>query len=83
MKLRISEIPIFSCFLQGRKTKKKVDDDRVLSVKNGKVSTRKQKGDPEVELTTCPLEMLGLGQSRHPETLIQIGDGNPLRRRKS
>jgi hypothetical protein len=82
MKVRLGEVMSGSCFFQGKKLKKKVDDDRVLSVKNKKVSTRRVKGDPEVELTNCPLEMLGLGMPRHPETIVEIGDGNPLRNRR-
>lgn len=83
MKVRTSEVPVGNCFLQGRVTRKKTDDDKALSVKpSGKVSTRKIKGDPEVEMVSCPLSMLGLGMRRHPETIVQIGDGNPLRRRK-
>ncbi len=82
MKVRASEVSIGSCFLQGRSLKKKVADDKALTVKNGKASTRKLKGDPEVELTGCPLEMLGLGMSRHPEVIVEIGDGNPLRKRR-
>ena len=84
MKIRTSEIPVGNCFLQGRVTRKKTDDDKALTLKkpSGKVSTRKIKGDPEVEMVHCPLEMLGLGMRRHPETIVQIGDGNPIRRRK-
>lgn len=82
MKVRLGEVMAGSCFLQGKKLKKMTDDGRVLSVKNKKVSTRRVKGDPEVELTSCPLEMLGLGMPRHPETIVEIGDGNPLRNRR-
>jgi hypothetical protein len=83
MKVRASEVSIGQCFLQGRSLKKKTADDKAITVKNGKVSTRKLKGDPQVELTYCPLEMLGTGMSpRHPETMIEIGDGNPLKKRR-
>lgn len=82
MKVRVSDVPILSCFIQGKKEKKKVAEDKILTVSRGKVSTRKLKGDPQVELTTCSLEMLGLGMAKHPETIVEIGDGNPLRRRK-
>ena len=83
MKVRTSEIPVGSCFLQGRSVRKKTSDDKAATIKaSGKVSTRKIKGDPEVEMTSCPLSMLGVGMRRHPETIVQIGDGNPLPRRK-
>lgn len=83
MKVRTSEVAVGSCFIQGRAVRKKTAEDKAATVKSsGKVSTRKIKGDPEVELTTCPLNMLGVGMRRHPETIVQIGDKNPLRRRK-
>lgn len=82
MKVRLGEVMAGSCFFHGKKLKKMTEDGRVLSVKGKKVSTRRAKGDPEVELTSCPLEMLGLGMPRHPETIVEIGDGNPLRKRR-
>lgn len=83
VKVHVSEVGVGSCFFQGKKLKKKVADDRALSVTNGKVRTGKVKGDPKVVATTCPLEMLGLGMPRHPEMIVEIGDGNPLRRRRT
>lgn len=83
MKVQISDLFVGSCFFQGKKLKKKVSDDQVLSVNKGKASTRKLKGDSKVTPTTCPLEMLGLGMPNHPEMIVEIGDGNPLRRRRS
>lgn len=82
MKVRMSDVNVGSCFFQGKTLKKKVADDRALSVSGGKVKTRKMKGDPKVVETTCPLEMLGLGMPRHPEMIVEIGDGNPFRRRR-
>lgn len=82
MKVRVSDVAVGQCFLQGRSVKKKVADDKASIVKNGKVRSRKIKGDPEVEQTSCPLEMLGIGMSRHPEMVVEIGDGNPLKRRR-
>lgn len=83
MKIRTSEVPVQSCFLQGRTLRKKVADDRAATRSvSGKVSTKKIKGDPEVELVSCPLGMLGVGMRRHPEAIVQIGDGNPLRRNR-
>jgi hypothetical protein len=82
MKVRVSEVPVFSCFLQGKSTKKKVSDDRASTIKRGRVRTGKIKGDPEVTHVSCPLEMLGIGMPRHPETVVEIGDGNPFRKRR-
>lgn len=83
MKIRTSEVPVQSCFMQGRTLRKKVADDKASTRSAmGKVSTKKIKGDPEVDLVSCPLSMLGVGMRRHPETIVQIGDGNPLPRRK-
>ncbi len=82
MKVRVSDVPVFSCFLQGKTTKKKVSDDRATTITGGRVKTKKIKGDPEVTHVSCPLEMLGIGMPRHPEAVVEIGDGNPFRRRK-
>lgn len=80
MKVRVSELPVGSCFRQGRTVKKKVDGDRALTVAaNGRVRTRKLRGDPEVEPVPCELRHLGAGLRRHPEQVIEIGDGNILR----
>jgi hypothetical protein len=80
---RLSELADFSCFKRGKKVQKKVEGGRVVSVgKNGKVSTRKQKGDPKVEYIGCPVNLLGVGMRKHPETVVEIGDGNILKRRR-
>lgn len=83
MKVRLSEIPVGSCYVQGRKgeTKKKVSDGKVASIgKTGKVSTRKMRGDPEVEPSTCPLRYLGVGLRRHPDQVVEIGSTQPPKR---
>jgi hypothetical protein len=83
MLIRLSQLPVFSCFMQGKKERKKVDDGKVLTINGkGRSSTRAVKRDPEVEQISCSLRYLGAGQRRHPETIIQIGDGNLLKRRK-
>lgn len=83
MLIRLSQLPVFSCFMQGKKERKKVDDGKVLTIgAKGRSNTRALKTDPEVEQTPCSLRYLGAGQRRHPETIIQIGDGNLLKRRK-
>jgi hypothetical protein len=84
MKIRVHEIPIGSCFLQGKSVKKKVGDDKAAVVGlSGRVSTRKLKGDPEVEPTACPLKYLAVGLRRHPDAVVEIGDGNLLKGKKS
>lgn len=83
MKIHLSQIPVGDCFLQGRTVRKKVDDGKALSIgARGRTSTRKVKGDPEVEILTCPLKFLGAGMRKHPEAIIQIGDGNILKDRR-
>jgi hypothetical protein len=82
VKVRTSEISVGQCFRHGRVVRKKVEDDKAVTRSvSGKVSTRKIKGDPEVEITQCPLNMLGVGLRRHPETVVQIGDSKPRRRK--
>lgn len=85
MKVRISDLPVGSCFLApkgGRK--KKVSDEKVATVKeNGKVSYRKLKTDPEVEPTPCEIRELGVGLRRHPDFMVEIGDGNTQKRRRT
>lgn len=86
MRVRFTEIPVGSCCTLGKngEVKKKVGEHKTLYIKdNGKVSTRKVKGDPEVEPTNCPLRYLGAGLRKHPEVLIQIGDGNILECKKN
>lgn len=84
MKIRVHEIPVGSCFMgKNGQVKKKVSDDKCAVVSmNGKVSTRKLKGDPEVESTACPLKYLAVGLRRHPDAVVEIGDGNILKGRK-
>lgn len=83
MKIPLSQLPVFSCFMQGRKERKKVDDGKILTIgARGRTSTRTVKKDPEVEQIPCSLRYLGAGQRRHPESIIQIGDGNILKKKK-
>ena len=82
MKVRFSELPVGSCFTgrDGRTVRKKVADNRVLTVgRGGKPRTRKQKGDPQVKTAGCSLRLIGAGLKRHPETVIEIGDARPRR----
>lgn len=84
MKIRFTELPVGSCFLQGRNAsmKKKVADRRVAVVReDGRIRYRKQKGDPDVEESPCTVRYLGVGLRKIPETLVEIGDGNVLEAR--
>lgn len=85
MKIRLSEVPVGSCFL-GKKDKifKRLEDGKAASINPaGRVSTKKTSGDPEVEMIeACPLKFLGVGLRRHPDLVVEIGDGNILKKRK-
>lgn len=83
MKVRLSEIPVGSCFLHGKGMKKKVGDGRTAFVGlNGRIKTRAMRGDPTVEPIACPLKYLGVGLRRHPDQVVEIGDGNILKRKR-
>lgn len=86
MKIRFSEVPPLTCFLHGRKRqeKKKLEDGRVATIgKSGKVSMRDMKGDPPVEQKeTCSIRYLAVGLRRHPDEVVEIGDGNILKRKR-
>lgn len=87
MKVRLSGVPVGSCYLHGRgaSIKKKLDDGKAAVVNDGsgKVRIRKVKGDPNVEMIeACPLRYLGVGLRRHPDAVVEIGDGNLLKRKK-
>ncbi len=83
MKYTFTDLPIGSCFVgKNGKVKKKITEQKAALVKeNGRVSMGKMKSQAEVESTGCPLNLLGVGLRRHPEMVIQIGDGNILERR--
>jgi hypothetical protein len=85
MRIRLSGLPVGSCFLgKKRKMAKKVSDEDVLVVgKGGKERRRKVKGDPEVEPSPCALEYIGRGMRRHPDQVVEIGDGKPKRIRRT
>lgn len=83
MKIKLSNLSVGSCFTDKKgNEKKKVGDRKIATVRdNGKVIMRKIKGDPEVEYSPCSLRLFGVGQRRFPETLVQIGDGDLLKKR--
>ncbi len=83
MKIYLSEIADNGCYRHRRKIRKKLADGRSASISpKGKVSLRTLKGDPEVVPVPCPLKYLGVGLRRHPDTVVEIGDGNILKKRK-
>ena len=83
MKISLSEIADNACYQYRRRIRKKLADGRTVTVgPSGKVSTRALKGDPKVTPVTCPLKFLGVGLRRHPATVVEIGDGNILKRRR-
>lgn len=83
MKIPLSHIPVGGCFLQGKKIRKKVGDDRVASFGlGGRVKTRKTTANPDVEQASCPLRFLAVGLRRHPDVIVEIGDGDILKRER-
>jgi hypothetical protein len=86
MKVKLTDVPVGSCYLNGRdqKIRKKLSEQKAAIVSDaGKVSIRKTKGNPEVEMIeACPLKYLGVGLRRHPDAVVEIGDGNILRKRR-
>jgi hypothetical protein len=85
MKQRLSEVSVGSCYVgKSKKVAKKIEDGRTASFigSSGRVSMRAIKGDPDVDLLeACPLKFLGVGLRRHPDMVVEIGDGNILRPR--
>jgi hypothetical protein len=82
VKKRLSELLPGSCFKQGRTLKKKLPDGRVVSVSpKGKVRFAVPKGDPVVSSVSCDLKMLGLGLRKHPELMVEMGNGKPTHTR--
>jgi len=80
VKTRFSELSAGSCFTHGKRVKKKTSDGRVITISAaGRVRTKAQKGDPEVQPSSCPLRFIGVGMKRHPDTIIEVGDGCPVR----
>lgn len=78
VRVRISGLPAGSCFVSGKTVKKKLADGTVLTVdKKGRIRKRAQKGDPSVRPTSCPLRYIGAGMLKHPESVVEIGDGRP------
>jgi hypothetical protein len=85
MKILFRDLQVGSCFIgpKGEKKKKTADGKASVRRDNGRVSTRKVKADLEVEPSPCDIGLLGVGLRRHPEVVVEIGDGNPFRKKKS
>jgi hypothetical protein len=78
--MRLSELSPGSCFKQGKSTKKKLSDGRIVSVSpKGKVKIIVPKNDPLISSVSCDLQMLGLGLRKHPEFMVEMGNGRPTR----
>lgn len=83
MKIRVSEIQIGSCFFMGKKEMKRAEDGRIITITPAKrTKYPKVNEDKEVETTICSLKFLGVGMRRHPDLVVEIGDGNILKNRK-
>jgi len=78
--MRLSDLPPGSCFKQGKSLKKKLPDGRVVSVNpKGRVRITTPKSDPVVNSTQCELPILGVGLRKHPELMVEMGNGRPAR----
>ena len=78
MKAKLSDLAEGSCFTQGGRVKKKLADGRVVMVTPaGKKRVRSPKGDPTVQIASCPLYLLGVGLRKTPGMIIEIGNGRP------
>ncbi len=85
MKIKLSNLQVGTCFTDAKgQERKKVADRKVASVSlNGRVKMRKIKGNPEVEPSPCSLRLFGVGLRRHPDIIVEVGDGNPMKGRKN
>lgn len=85
MKIKFSDLPEQSCFLgKNGEMKKKVSGKKVASLRerDGRVNMRKIKGNPEVEYCACSIGLFGVGLRRHPDLVVEIGDGNTMKKNK-
>ena len=85
MKMPFSELSPGSCFQRGKRggVRKKLENGRVLAISNkGKKRVRALKGDPSIEVVSCPLKFLGAGLRKAPGSIIEIGSREMQRRRR-
>ena len=83
MKIKLADLPVGTCFTgKNGDMKKKVGDQKIASVHlSGRVKMRKVKGNPEVEPSPCSLRLFGVGLRRHPDIMVEVGDGDLLKKR--
>lgn len=84
MKVKFSDLPILSCFMgKNGEMKKKVAERKAATVgeNDRRVRTRKVKGNPEVDECACSIGLFGVGLRRHPDMIVEIGDGNTMKRK--
>jgi len=78
VKRRLSDLRPGECFKQGKTLKKKLTEDTVVwATPKGKVRTATPTSDPAVSVASCSLHLIGLGQRKHPELMIEMGNGKP------
>ena len=85
MKMKLSELTAGSCFQRGKKggVRKKLPDGRVLTISaKGKKRIRAVKGDPTIDSVSCPLDFLGEGLRKTPDSVVEIGSRESQRRRR-
>jgi hypothetical protein len=85
MKIKLSDLRVQSCFIDKKgEMKKKIGDRKVATVKSdGRVKTRKVTGNPDVEETPCSIRLFGVGLRRHPDMIVEVGDGDLLKKRNN
>lgn len=86
MKMKFSDLPDQSCFLgKNGEMKKKVAGKKVAIRResDGRISMRKMRGNPEVDDCACSIGLFGVGLRRHPDMIVEIGDGNTLKRNRN
>lgn len=82
MRVRVSEIPPNQCYRKpgSRTLRKKLADGRIVEIgRDRRVKYRKERGDPVVEIESCPLRFLGVGLRHNPEIMVEVGSSKPRR----
>lgn len=84
MKARVSDLAPNQCYRKrgSRVLRKKLADGRIVEIgRDRRVKFRKERGDPVVNVESCPLRFVGVGLRHNPETIVEIGSSRPKRRR--